>query len=55
MRRPLRNGTLNSPGVSINVGVRYSTVCYESPKKEIVSCAFEHLIYNIKSYNGVKI
>jgi len=29
--------------------------CYESPKKEIVSHAFEHLIYNIKTYNRVKI
>ena len=31
------------------------TGCYESPKKEIVSHAFEHLIYNIKTHNGVKI
>ena len=30
-------------------------LCYESPRKEIVSHAFEHLIYNIKSYNGVEI
>ena len=29
--------------------------CYKSPKKEIVSCMIEHLIYNIKMYNGVKI
>jgi len=29
--------------------------CYESPKKEIVSHAFEYLIYNLKIYNGVKI
>jgi len=29
--------------------------CYESPKKEIIFCAFEHLIHNIKSYNRVKI
>jgi len=29
--------------------------CYESPKKEIVSCTFEHLIYNIKMHNGAKI
>jgi len=29
--------------------------CYESPKKKIVSHVFEHLIHNIKSYNGVKI
>ena len=30
-------------------------LCYESPKKEIVFHAFEHLIYNIKIHNGVKI
>jgi len=29
--------------------------CYESPKKEIVSYVIEHLIHNIKMYNGVKI
>ena len=29
--------------------------CYESSKKEIVSYTFEHLIYNIKIHNGVKI
>ena len=29
--------------------------CYESPKREIVPCTFKHLIYNLKSYNGVKI
>jgi len=28
--------------------------CYESPKKERVSHAFENLIDNIKSYNEVK-
>ena len=28
---------------------------YKSPRKEMVSYAFEHLIYNIKSYNGVEI
>jgi len=32
-----------------------SNNCYESPKKEIVSCAFEHLIHNIKIHNRVKI
>ena len=30
-------------------------LCYKSPKKEIVFYVFEHLIYNIKMYNGVKI
>ena len=30
-------------------------LCYESPKKELTSHAFEHLIYNLKSYNGIKI
>ena len=29
--------------------------CYKSPKKEIISHAFKHLIYNIKSYNKDKI
>ena len=29
--------------------------CYKSPRKEIVSHAFEYLIHNIKSYNGVEI
>jgi len=29
--------------------------CYESPKKELTSCAFEHLIYNLKLYNGIEI
>jgi len=33
----------------------HSVYCYESPKKEINSHAFEHLIHNIKSYNRVKI
>ena len=27
--------------------------CYESPKKELTSRAFEHLIYNLKLYNGI--
>ena len=27
---------------------------YESPKKEIVSHTFKHLIHNLKSYNGIK-
>jgi len=29
--------------------------CYKSPKKGIVSQAFEYLIKNLKIYNGVKI
>ena len=29
--------------------------CYESPKQEKVSHAFEHLIQNLKAYNGVRI
>jgi len=29
--------------------------CYESPKKEVISCTFKHLIHNIKIHNGVKI
>ena len=31
------------------------TVCYESPKQEKVSYAFEHLVQNLKAYNGVRI
>ena len=31
------------------------TICYESPKKKIISHAFKHLIHNIKSYNEDKI
>ena len=29
--------------------------CYESPKQEKVSHTFEHLIQNLKAYNGVRI
>ena len=29
--------------------------CYESPKKEMVSHAFKHLIQNLKSYNEIKV
>jgi len=31
------------------------SMCYESPREERVFCTFEHLISNIKLYNGVKI
>jgi len=31
------------------------SMCYESPREKRVSCTFEHLISNIKSYNGVEI
>ena len=40
---------------SVLVKIRMLSRCYESPGKERVSCAFEQLISNIKSYNGVKI
>ena len=33
----------------------YYRRCYESPKQEKVSHAFEHLIKNLKAYNGVRI
>jgi len=33
----------------------FTSTCYESPKKGIVSQAFEHLIKNLKTYNGVEI
>ena len=29
--------------------------CYESPKKEMVSHAFKHLIQNLKLYNEIKV
>jgi len=29
--------------------------CYESPKQEKVSHAFEHLVQNLKVYNRIKI
>ena len=29
--------------------------CYESPKKELTSHAFEHLINNLKLYNRIEI
>jgi len=40
---------------SLGRGILKGGLCYESPGKERVSSAFEHLISNIKSYNGVKI
>ena len=33
----------------------YKPRCYESPKQEKVSHAFEHLIQNLKAYNRVRI
>ena len=33
----------------------FTKECYESPKKGIVSQAFEHLIKNLKIYNRVEI
>ena len=30
-------------------------ICYESPKKEMVSHTFKHLIQNLKSYNEIKV
>jgi len=35
--------------------IEFLGVCYESPKREIVSHTFEHLIQNLKSCNGVKV
>jgi len=45
----------NSSGRKLESGGIRRHKYYESPKKEIVSHTFEHLIYNIKIYNGVKI
>ena len=39
---------------SLGQGILKEGLCYESPRKEIVSHAFEHLISNIKSYNRNK-
>ena len=41
----------------LGIKSKMSTVfyCYESPKQEKVSYAFEHLIQNLKAYNGIKI
>ena len=62
LERPIivRNidGTNNSGGAithQIEANVYYKGHCYESPKQEKVSHAFEHLIQNLKAYNGVRI
>ena len=62
LKRPImvRNidGTNNSGGAithQIEANVYYKGHCYESPKQEKVSHAFEHLIQNLKAYNGVRI
>ena len=36
-------------------GLNTNVVYYESPKKKLTSYVFEHLIYNLKSYNGIEI
>ena len=36
-------------------GLNTNIVYYESPKKKLTFHAFEHLIYNLKSYNGIEI
>jgi len=46
------NGTPNKAGQISKV---IDVVCYESPKQEKVSPTFEHLIQNLKAYNGVRI
>jgi len=38
-----------------NVRIKEGDECYESPKQEKVSHAFEHLIQNLKAYNRVRI
>jgi len=42
-------------GLVMYFGIVEYCLCYESPKKELTSHVFEHLIYNLKSYNGVEI
>jgi len=45
---------INADGTPNKVGqITEYVQCYESPKKELTFCAFEHLIYNLKSYNGI--
>ena len=45
--------------LSLRFILRYTVlkymICYESPKQEKVSHAFEHLIQNLKAYSGVRI
>ena len=36
-------------------GFSNAPACYESPKKEMVSHAFKHLIQNLKLYNEIKV
>jgi len=33
----------------------HHNICYGSPEQEKVSCAFKHLVQNLKAYNGVEI
>ena len=40
---------------SLGQGILKGGPCYESPKKEITSHAFEWLIHNLKTYNGIKL
>ena len=35
--------------------LRAEIECYESPKQEKVSHAFEHVVQNLKAYNRIKI
>ena len=39
----------------ISTFLNNQSYCYESPKQEKVSHTFEHLIQNLKAYNGVRI
>jgi len=35
--------------------LRAEIECYESPKQEKISHAFEHVVQNLKAYNRIKI
>ena len=48
-------GKLKTMEKFLRIGNLKKRPCYKSPKIEINSYAFKHLIHNIKSYNRVKI
>jgi len=53
-QHPFGLETVNEFTEHIKVAVKEAK-CYESPKQENVSHTFEHLIQNLKAYNGVRI
>ena len=51
----LKQTIISSSSQDISHLVFSDLLCYETPKRERSSCAFEYLIQNLKSYNGIKI